>query len=114
MQRAHPSDPAAEAPTTDASAAPALTASSLYRAVWRWHFYAGLLVLPFLAWLAITGALFVYHDAIDGAVHADLLTVHTAPAHAVPRTVSSASVCWPKLSADCLSLASVTAGTDLM
>lgn len=85
MQRAHPSDPAAEAPTTDASAAPALTASSLYRAVWRWHFYAGLLVLPFLAWLAITGALFVYHDAIDGAVHADLLTVPTAPADAVPR-----------------------------
>ena len=22
--------------------------SDLYRAVWRWHFYAGLLVLPFL------------------------------------------------------------------
>ncbi|MBG3849539.1 hypothetical protein I4699_04475, partial [Xanthomonas hortorum pv. carotae] len=26
-----------------------------YRAVWRWHFYAGLLVLPFIIWLALTG-----------------------------------------------------------
>lgn len=27
----------------------------LYHAVWRWHFYAGLLVLPFMITLAITG-----------------------------------------------------------
>ncbi|GAA4419539.1 PepSY domain-containing protein [Acidovorax lacteus] len=53
----------------------ALTRSSVYRAVWRWHFYAGLLVLPLLIWLAVTGALFVYHQAIDRYVHADLLTV---------------------------------------
>ncbi|MCO4095018.1 MAG: PepSY domain-containing protein [Acidovorax sp.] len=53
----------------------ALTRSSLYRAVWRWHFYAGLLVLPLLIWLAVTGAMYVYHDAIDQRVHADLLTV---------------------------------------
>ncbi|MBB4272603.1 putative iron-regulated membrane protein [Rhizobium mongolense] len=31
-------------------------APDLYRAVWRWHFYAGLLVLPFMIPLAITGA----------------------------------------------------------
>ena len=33
----------------------ARSASNLYRAVWRWHFYAGLLVLPFLLVLAVTG-----------------------------------------------------------
>ncbi|QJU57100.1 PepSY domain-containing protein [Sphingomonas sp. AP4-R1] len=39
--------------------------SHLYRAVWRWHFYAGLLVLPFLAWLAVTGALYLYKAEIE-------------------------------------------------
>jgi len=46
-----------------------------YRTVWRWHFYAGLLVLPLLAWLALTGAGFVYHRALDRAVHHHLLVV---------------------------------------
>lgn len=30
-------------------------ASSLYRAVWRWHFYAGLVCLPLPAMMAVTG-----------------------------------------------------------
>ncbi len=49
--------------------------SDLYRAVWRWHFYAGLLVLPFLITLAITGALYLFRDEIDAVVHADLKRV---------------------------------------
>ncbi|XDF35055.1 PepSY domain-containing protein [Paracidovorax avenae] len=53
----------------------AITAGSLYRAVWRWHFYAGLLVLPFLAWLAVTGGAFLFQGEIDGWVHRDLLRV---------------------------------------
>ncbi|WP_375575092.1 PepSY-associated TM helix domain-containing protein [Paracidovorax oryzae] len=52
-----------------------ITAGSLYRAVWRWHFYAGLLVLPFLAWLAVTGGAFLFQGEIDGWVHRDLLRV---------------------------------------
>ncbi|SFE96371.1 PepSY-associated TM helix domain-containing protein [Paracidovorax wautersii] len=55
-------------------------APSLYRAVWRWHFYAGLLVLPFLVWLAITGAAYLFHDEIDGWYHRDLLSVPAASA----------------------------------
>jgi uncharacterized iron-regulated membrane protein len=50
-------------------------ATSLYRAVWRWHFYAGLLVLPFLIILSITGGLYLFKDEIDGIVHADLKRV---------------------------------------
>ncbi|MDV2449481.1 PepSY-associated TM helix domain-containing protein [Xanthomonas hortorum] len=46
-----------------------------YRAVWRWHFYAGLLVLPFIIWLALTGAAFLYQDAIDRSVHYGLKVV---------------------------------------
>jgi uncharacterized iron-regulated membrane protein len=38
--------------------------TALYRAVWRWHFYAGLFVIPFLIMLAVTGAfMMVYSDA---------------------------------------------------
>ncbi len=66
---------APDVPDGPAEPSTTLTRSSLYRAVWRWHFYAGLLVLPLLIWLAVTGALYVYHDAIDQRVHADLLTV---------------------------------------
>ncbi|MCV9962470.1 PepSY domain-containing protein [Pararhizobium sp. BT-229] len=51
------------------------SASDLYRAVWRWHFYAGLMVLPFLVILAVTGALYLFRDQIDALVHADLKTV---------------------------------------
>lgn len=51
-----------------------------YRAVWRWHFYAGLLVLPFLAWLALTGAAFVYQQQIDRGFHHALKVVQPAQA----------------------------------
>lgn len=54
-------------------------ARSLYRAVWRWHFYAGLLVLPFLIWLAVTGGLYVFKAQIDGYFHHDLKFVAAAP-----------------------------------
>ncbi|RZL60801.1 MAG: PepSY domain-containing protein [Variovorax sp.] len=50
----------------------------LYRAVWRWHFYAGLLVLPFLIWLAVTGGLYVFKANIDGYFHRDLMVVPAA------------------------------------
>lgn len=44
---------------------------SLYRAVWRWHFYAGLIVLPFLLWLAITGGLYLYKPELEALVYRD-------------------------------------------
>lgn len=56
--------------------------SSLYRAVWRWHFYAGLMVLPFMMLLAITGGLYLFHNEIDALWHRDLKQVvarDTAP-----------------------------------
>lgn len=45
----------------------------LYRRVWRWHFFAGLLCLPFIFTLALTGAIYLFHQEIDEAIHADLL-----------------------------------------
>lgn len=63
------------------SPASAVAPARFYRAVWRWHFYAGLLVLPLLVWLALTGAAFVYQQPIDGYFHRALKTV-PVPAHA--------------------------------
>ncbi|WP_112310442.1 PepSY-associated TM helix domain-containing protein [Pseudogemmobacter bohemicus] len=57
-----------------AAATPA-QASNIYRAVWRWHFYAGLLVLPFMITLAITGAIYLFKDEIDPLVHARFMQV---------------------------------------
>ncbi|TWB23398.1 putative iron-regulated membrane protein [Nitrospirillum amazonense] len=37
----------------------------LYRLVWRWHFYAGLAVAPFLVILAVTGAIYLFNDEIN-------------------------------------------------
>jgi len=45
----------------------------LYRVVWRWHFYAGLIVAPVLTVMAVTGALYVFKDELEGLVHARLL-----------------------------------------
>ncbi|NEJ71432.1 PepSY domain-containing protein [Rhizobium phaseoli] len=41
---------------------------SLYRAIWRWHFFAGLLVIPFMLNLAVTGSLYLFKDEINGTV----------------------------------------------
>lgn len=38
----------------------------LYRAAWRWHFYAGLYVIPFFALLAITGLMMLWIAHLDG------------------------------------------------
>lgn len=39
-------------------------ANPLYFAIWRWHFYAGLFVVPFLLMLAITGFFMMWFTAI--------------------------------------------------
>lgn len=54
-----------------------------YRAFWRWHFYAGVLVLPFMAWLAITGGLYLFKPEIERAIYGSWVTLD-APATALP------------------------------
>jgi uncharacterized iron-regulated membrane protein len=38
---------------------------SLYRTIWRWHFYAGLFVHPFILLLSLTGAAYLFKPQID-------------------------------------------------
>lgn len=37
-----------------------------YRAVWRWHFYAGLFCIPFVVVLALSGAVYLFKEEIEG------------------------------------------------
>ncbi|WP_343518449.1 PepSY domain-containing protein [Sphingomonas sp.] len=37
----------------------------LYRAIWRWHFYAGLFVVPFILLLSLTGAIYLFKPQLD-------------------------------------------------
>ena len=36
-----------------------------YRGLWRWHFHAGMLCIPFVIILAITGSIYVFKPQID-------------------------------------------------
>ncbi len=56
-------------------------APALYRAVWRWHFFAGLFVAPFAVFLAVTGALYLWKPQFEEWKYRNLFNV--------PRPVSS-------------------------
>jgi uncharacterized iron-regulated membrane protein len=43
----------------------ALARAALYRTIWRWHFYGGLFVMPFILILSITGAIYLFKPQID-------------------------------------------------
>lgn len=44
--------------------------SSLQHRVWRWHFFAGLMVIPFAVILAVTGAIYLFEPQFGAAVEA--------------------------------------------
>ncbi len=67
--------------------------ADVYRAVWRWHFYAGLLVLPFMILLAVTGGLYLFHNEIENAWYRDLRHVEPAAAPALaPSALAGAAL----------------------
>ncbi|GAB2800504.1 PepSY domain-containing protein [Halomonas shantousis] len=67
--------------------------NDLYRAVWRWHFYAGLMVIPFLILLAVTGALYLFDNEIDQWLYADRMQVEAEGATPVsPQTQLTAAL----------------------
>lgn len=66
--------------TTTTTAAPRVTptagaATAGYRTLWRWHFYAGLFVMPFLLVLAITGTLYCFQPQIEPLLYPQRLIV---------------------------------------
>jgi uncharacterized iron-regulated membrane protein len=45
---------------------PARGTNAFYVAAWRWHFYAGLFVIPFFCILAVTGLMMLWISWVDG------------------------------------------------
>ncbi|MDF0544826.1 PepSY domain-containing protein [Sphingobium sp. H39-3-25] len=80
--------------------APATRTWPGYNAIWRWHFYAGLLCIPFVLWLALTGSIYLFRPqvealidrpyayvAVDGVMRASAADQVAAAVRAVPGSV---------------------------
>lgn len=44
---------------------PSTERNALYRAIWRWHFYAGLFVVPMVLVLSLTGAVYLFKPQVE-------------------------------------------------
>ncbi|WP_076262825.1 PepSY-associated TM helix domain-containing protein [Intrasporangium flavum] len=53
-------------------------ASGLFRAFWRWHFYASAVVVPVLLVLATTGLVYLFRFQLEPLLHPDLMRVDHA------------------------------------
>ena len=55
-----------------------------YRAVWRWHFYAGLFCIPFIIVLASSGSIYLFKPQVESWIdrHYDNLAIKDRPASA--------------------------------
>jgi uncharacterized iron-regulated membrane protein len=50
--------------------------NSLSGAIWRWHFYAGIVFAPFLITLAITGGIYLFKPQVESFLYKDYYYVH--------------------------------------
>lgn len=66
--------------------------AALYRAVWRWHFIAGLVVLPFVLILAVTGGIYLFKDEINDAAYRPLRFVEVRSETLPPSRITEAAL----------------------
>lgn len=52
--------------TTETNGGANALSQKFYMSAWRWHFYAGLYVIPFMITLAVTGLMMMYINLFDG------------------------------------------------
>jgi uncharacterized iron-regulated membrane protein len=67
-----------------------MSAPRLYGTIWRWHFYAGLFVLPFILMLSVTGSIYLFKPQIDRWEERDYHALRTVGAVSPDRQVSAA------------------------
>ncbi len=58
-------------------------ASRLYGRLWRWHFFAAFIVIPFVLWQSVTGAIYLWSERWVDAAHPELRFV-AASSQALP------------------------------
>lgn len=71
---------AIDAPDVPAPPSAAQTArqKSLYRAVWRWHFYAGLFAIPVIVLLSVTGIIYLFKPQLYDFMYGKYMSVEPA------------------------------------
>jgi uncharacterized iron-regulated membrane protein len=67
-------------------------ARRLYRAVWRWHFYAGVFCIPFVIWLACTGSIYLFKPQIERWLDRPYDHLHLGGNRATPEQIALAAV----------------------
>ena len=70
-------------------------ANALYRTIWRWHFYAGLFVIPFVIILSVTGGIFLFKPQLDRWQERAFQNQPQAGAVAPSRQVDAALAAFP-------------------
>lgn len=68
---------------------PRAKGSGLFRAIWRWHFFASFLVIPVLLVLAGTGLIYLFRFQLEPLLHPDLMQLDTPAAGAVQQPYSA-------------------------
>ncbi|CZT36878.1 PepSY-associated TM helix domain-containing protein [Rhizobium sp. 9140] len=83
--------------TTSRQASVSALSVDTYRAVWRWHFYAGLIAVPFMILLAVTGSLYLFRDEIDRTAFASrtMVAEETTPQQAPSTLIARAQTLYP-------------------
>jgi uncharacterized iron-regulated membrane protein len=77
-------EPAGHQPTSgQPSSGHSPAGRGLFRAFWRWHFYASFLVVPVLLLLAVTGLIYLFRFQLEPALHGDLMRVTRPTAESV-------------------------------
>jgi uncharacterized iron-regulated membrane protein len=55
-----------------------------YRVVWRWHFYAGLFVVPFMVILSVTGIIYLFKPQFDALMYRERIFVEVGQNNFAP------------------------------
>ncbi len=81
--------------TKTASSAAPPAVNPFYFAAWRWHFYAGLFVIPFLVMLALTGAVMMIYSGVSNELGQAPDVVASGPALPVSAQARAAAAAVP-------------------
>lgn len=68
---------------------------AIYATIWRWHFYAGLFVIPFVLLLAVTGAAYLFKPQVERWEERAFQGLPVAGAVAPQRQVDAALAAFP-------------------
>lgn len=73
-----------------------MSKAALYPTLWRWHFYAGLFVIPFVMILSITGAIYLFKPQLDVWQDSDRRNLSSANIVSVDTQFNAMRAAYPK------------------